>query len=237
MPRKTGKAKTRRTGRRRRYTRNRGLQNLSLQVMPKIRFATHRYAENSQLFINNVFSDQIKLSLNGMYDPNISGGSGQGINHQPYLFDQLNALYNTYTVLGAKVTVILRPGSTSNTYATNVYGEISELSSIQYPGSIAWEKPGIKKALFNSSSANVYNPMKVMQFKWSALKQFRCKDRQELISNEQYNGNSSSNPAHECFLYLTMQAQQLQQTTVKLACDIIIDYICAWTEPKQPNQS
>lgn len=209
-----------------------GLRNLSLSVFPIVKYAKHRYAEQTQLFINNSFSDQLKFSLNGMYDPNISGTG-----HQPYLFDQMNALYNKYTVLGCKIKVYLRSGSTSNSYAMNVFGEMSQLTSIQYPNSLGWEKPRIKVATFNSSSTNVYVPQKVMTFYWSAKKEFRAKDRTELISNEAYEGSSSANPNTQAFLYLTYQAQQIQQTTAKLACDVVIDYIVAWHDPKQPNQS
>lgn len=76
-----------------------------------------------------------------------------------------------------------------------------------------------------------------MTFYWSAKKEFRAKDRTELISNEEYNGDGTNNPAVQAYFYLTYQAQQIQQTTAKLACDVIIDYICAWHDPKQPNQS
>lgn len=219
------------------WRKRQGLRNLSLQILPKVKYVRHRYAESTQLFINNSFSDQIVYSLNGLYDPHISGGSGAGVNHQPYLFDQMNALYNTYCVLGAKITIHLRPGSNGNTYAMNVYGETSELTSVQYPGSIALEKPGVKVARFAASSTNVYTPARKMTFWWSAKKGFRAKDRTELISNEDYNGNGSNNPLVQQFLYLTMQAHALQQTTAVLAADVIIDYIVAWTEPKQVNQS
>ena len=219
------------------YRKRRGLQNLSLQVMPKIKYATHRYAESTQLFINNSFDAQLVYTLNGLFDPNVSGGSGAGINHQPYLFDQMNALYNKYCVLGAKVKIHLRPGSTSNSYAMNVFGETTQLSSVQYPGSIGLEKPGVKIVRFNSSASNVYTPARTMTFYWSAKKEFRAKDRQELITNEDYSGTGSTLPNEQAYLYLTYQAQQIQQTTAKLACDVIIDYIVAWTEPKQPNQS
>lgn len=240
MFRRSKKAKARRSKKAttRSYRRPRkNLVNLGLTVMPKIKFATHRYAESTQLFINNSFEDQIVYRLNSMTDPLVSGGGGVGLNHQPYLFDQMNALYNKYTVLGCKVTVHLRPGSTSNTYAMNVYGETSQLTSIQYPGSIALEKPGVRVVRFNSSATNVYNPAKTMTFYWSAKKEFRAKDRTELISNEEYNGDGTNNPAVQAYFYLTYQAQQIQQTTAKLACDVIIDYICAWHDPKQPNQS
>jgi len=217
----------------------RNLSNLSLQVMPKIKYATHRYAESTQLFITNTFSDQLIYSLNGMYDPlQYSGsGGGVGVNHQPYLFDQMNALYNTYCVLGAKVKVYLRPGSTANAYAMNVYGETSRLTSIQYTNSLGLEKPGVKIVRFNATQSNIYQPQKTMTFFWSAKKAFRAKDRTELISNHEYNGSGSSNPNTEEYLYLTYQGQQIEQTTAKLAVDVVIDYIVAWTDPKQPNQS
>lgn len=224
--------------RRKTRRRRKGLVNLSLQILPKVKYAKHRYAESNQLFIANAFSDQLIYSLNGMYDPlQYSSGGGVGTNHQPYLFDQMNALYNKYCVIGAKATIYLRPGSTANAYAMNVYGETSQLTSIQYTGSLGLEKPGVKVIRMNASQSNVYVPQKKMTFWWSAKKAFRAKDRTELISNEEYNGTGSANPATQEYLYITYQGQQIEQTTAKLACDVVIDYIVAWTDPKQVNQS
>lgn len=226
----------RRRNRHQRYNKNR-LMNLTLNVLPHMKFTKQRYAENTQLYVNNAFSDQLCFSMNSLYDPNKFGGSGVGINHQFYLFDQMNALYNKYTVLGSKITLIIRPVSTANTYPTNVYGEVTELTSLSYPGSIAWEKPGVKIATFNSSASNVYVPQKKMVFNWSAKKWFRTKSRNGIISNANYSGTGSSSPNTEALFYLTAMAQQQNQTTFLFAVDVIIDSIVAWTEPKQPNQS
>lgn len=204
------------------------LMNLSLEVVPHIKFARLRYASNDAMSINNSFQTQNKFSLNGLYDPDISG-----IGHQPYGFDQMMSLYNTYVVLGAKIKILARPGSTSNTYPMNLYCEMSELSSIQYTNEIANEKPGIKKLTFNSSASNVYNPERRQTLWWSAKKWFRAKDRQELINQDEYTGNSTSNPNHQAFLYITYQAQDLQQTTAVLYTDVVIDYIVAFINPKQ----
>ena len=228
----TKKTTTRRKRAPRRGRKNRGLMNLSLQVVPKVAYKKLRYADNMALEIINAYSDQEKFSLNGLYDPDQALGG-----HQPYGFDQMMTLYNKYCVLGAKVNVLLRPGSTSNTYAMNVYAEMSELTSIQYTNSIGWEKPGVKIATFNSSASNVYNPSRRLSFWFSAKKFFRAKNRNDLISNEDYKGSASNNPATEAYLYLTYQGQQIQQTTAKLAVDIVIDYIVAFTDPKQLAQS
>lgn len=228
MPRKSKSGTSRKHTQKKARKSTKKLMNLSLEVVPHIKFARLRYASTDSMSINNAFQTQNKFSLNGLYDPDVGG-----IGHQPYGFDQMMGLYNTYCVLGAKIKILARPGSTSNTYPMNLFTEMSELSSIQYTNEIANEKQGVKKLTFNSSASNVYNPEKRQTLWWSAKKWFRAKDRQELINQNEYLGNSSTNPDHQCFLYITYQGQDLQQTTAVLYTDVIIDYIVAFINPKQ----
>lgn len=215
------------------YRRRRGLQNLSLQVLPIVQFKKMRYADTATLSINNAFTAQKKYSLNGLYDPDITGGG-----HQPLGFDQMMALYNKYCVLGAKISIRMRAGSTANTYPMNLIGEKSLLSSLQYSsGSQPLEKPTCKLITQNTSASNVYNPEKNMKFWFSAKKQFRAKNRRDLTSVDHYNGDSSSNPDQQVFFYLTYQAQNLQQTTATLYIDVVLEYIAAFHDRKQLAQS
>lgn len=237
MPRKTGASRRNNKTQKKRWNRRRTwrpkLQNLSLAVQPVVEYKKMRYASVDTLSINNSFTAQKRFSLNGIFDPDITG-----IGHQPLGFDEMMAKYNKYTVLGAKVFIRGRAGSTSNTYPMNLIIEQSELSSIQYhSGGHPLEKPTCRYVTYNSSASNVYNPEKHMKLKFSAAKAFRAKGRRDLISNDEYNGSSSTNPDHQQFLYVTYQGQALQQTTANLYVDTVIEYIVAFHDRKQLAQS
>lgn len=209
------------------------MMNLTQQVVPMVSYKKLRYHESMGFTINDAFTAQHTWGLNCLYDPYLGIGG-----HQPYGFDEMMALYNRGVVLGAKVTVLARPGSTANSYASNLYGEISNLSSLQYTSaSHGWEKPGVKVITFNGMQGNTGSPEKRMTFWYSAKKYFRARDRQELITNDAYRNTSSANPASKSTLFLTYAGQGYQQTTMNLAVDVTIDYICAFTDRKQLLQS
>lgn len=227
-----GSVSTKKIVRRKGQKRNR-LMNLSLQVQPIVMYRKMRYASVDSLTLSNALQAQKRFSLNGLYDPDISG-----IGHQPLGFDEMMTLYNKYTVLGAKVHIKGRVGSTANTYPMNLIAEQSELSSIQYTsGGQPLEKPTCKVVTYNSSATNVYNPEKRITLWFSAKKAFRARGRRDLISNDEYNGDSSSNPDHQQFLYVTYQGQGLQLTTAQLFVDTTIEYIVAFHDRKQLFQS
>lgn len=233
------RAKTLKRGNRRvrrnytRKNRQNRLMNLSLEVLPLVSYKKLRYADTASLAINNALTAQKKYSLNGLYDPDITA-----IGHQPLAFDEMMALYNKYCVLGAKIHIRARPGSTSNTYPMNLIGEKTQLSALSYQsGSHALEKPTCKIVTQNSSASNVFNPEKHMTFWFSSKKEFRAKNRRDLISVDHYNGDSSSNPDQQVFFYLTYQGQDMQQTTAVVYVDVVIEYIAAFHDRKQLAQS
>jgi len=240
MPYKRGYKKTakRRQGliaRYKKYQRRRrqGLTNFSLQVLPIVQFKKMRYADTATLSISSGLDTQKIYSLNGMYDPDVTGGG-----HQPLGFDQMLSLYNKYCVLGAKISVRMRNGSTGNTYPMNLIGEKSLLSSLTYSsGSQALEKPTCKIITSNTSASNVYNPEKNMTFWFSAKRQFRAKNRRDLLSVNHYSGDSGGNPDQQVFFYLTYQAQDKQLTTATTYVDVVIEYIAAFHDRKQLAQS
>lgn len=225
-----------RKGARRRYRAiryKRKLMNLTQQVIPIIGFKKLRYHDTMALNLINTFQAQKKYSLNGLYDPDITG-----IGHQPLGFDQMMGLYNKYCVLGAKVTILGRPGSTSNSYPMNLVVEQSQLSSLSYQSaSQAWEKNTCKIVTFNSSYQDVYVPQQKLGLNFSAKKTFRARDRNQLISVDHYNGDSSSNPDQQQFMYVTYLGQGDQQTTASLYVDVTIEYIVAFHDRKNILQS
>lgn len=80
--------------------------------LPKVFRGSFRYAETFNLTTgtSGVMGTQQVMNLNCLYDPNYTGAG-----HQPYGFDQIQALYQKYQVDKVKVTLIwTTPGGTAD---------------------------------------------------------------------------------------------------------------------------
>lgn len=103
-------AKTMMSAKKRTLTASKYIMTRALQVRkqfpapPKLR-TTCRYFGNFKSINGGLggTADTVVFSANGMWDPDITA-----VGHQPVGFDQFMALYDHYTVLGAKITAFYR---------------------------------------------------------------------------------------------------------------------------------
>lgn len=80
----------------------------------------HRYSDLYALGTGTggIFGGTQAMSLNGLYDPDISGTG-----HQPYAFDQMAGMYGNYRVMKIKYTVLFTtPGATADVLCCVSYG-------------------------------------------------------------------------------------------------------------------
>lgn len=70
-------------------------------ALPKRVENTHRYFESNLLNPSAGTTVKTYYRANGMYDPSVAVGG-----HQPMLFDQMSALYNHFTVIESRITVV-----------------------------------------------------------------------------------------------------------------------------------
>lgn len=184
---------------------------------PKKIIETHRYCEQVNLTtgVGGVLS-VYNFSCNGMYDPNVSGTG-----HQPMFFDQVNAIYNQYCVIGSKITVEWTcPGAAINM----VYGIVINDNTAAPPSlNAAMEHPS---CISRTYPYNAYtNPSTFMTKKFSAKQNFG----RVPVGNSAFTGNGSTNPSEQMYYQLFVDSSAVS-TQGTLTAKVTIDYIAVWTE-------
>lgn len=194
----------------------------SNHTFPKMMKITHRYIETLGLTCTAGVAGKYQWSLNGLFDPNITGGGGQ-----PLLFDQMTPLYQHYCVIGAKVTIKCTPTSTLN--PASVVGAYIDSGT----GAALSATPD----LIANSQHSVVMPIggvntKVFTTKWSAKKFFG----RSPLANDELQGTAAANPAEQS--YFTLYVASLDQTSnTSMNCILDIEYIAIWKETKAITQS
>lgn len=194
------------------------------KLMPMVTFGrgfpmkckvVHRYCETVQLSSTTGVPVTYRLSTNGMYDPNHTGGG-----HQPLYFDQFVTLYDHYVVLASKIkvlsiinsnnsaTISMLTDDDTTTTAGATPEDFFEQSSGRRPKILA---PNIQPVTLNSS--------------WSASKTFG----RSVLSNTDLQGTSATNPAEQS--YWTIIFQPLDKVS-SATCFITveIEYTAIWKE-------
>lgn len=219
--------------RRKRYGGNPG--GLSVTTMggfPKSKVVKMRYNEHVSL---NSASGAIATNFfraNSIFDPNQTG-----IGHQPLGRDQWELFYNTYTVIGAKVTVnfcvqgVPTPSSTATQLAVGIYlcddttvpttvEEMVEqgLSKWNYIIGVSQSGKAIRQM------THTYSPKKFHNIK-------DMKDNQALLG-----ADFSTNPVQQAY-FAVWSGACAGGDPGAISCDVIIDYIVLCSEPKTLAQS
>lgn len=184
----------------------------------------HRYVDTIVLSATTGAPSAYFWSANGMYDPDITGTG-----HQPLYFDQYSALYNHYTVIGAKVTfrVVSAASSYSPMRVVAVVDDDASNPSNQVDA-IAEQTQGTNVRIFPSNSTDIVH---VLTLKWSAKKVFGG----SILGNDKLQGSPSANPEEQSYFCLTLQPSPATNGAVSV--NITIEYIAIWDELKQVGQS
>lgn len=185
---------------------------------------THRYAQTG--VIQGGSSGAMvtyNFRCNGMFDPDASGGG-----HQPMYFDQMTALYDHYTVIGAKITVIFAIAESTPTVTQTrmpiTVGVFINDDTTTTPGI-----NGVLENATNSASSFTLNdgsPRRLVK-KWSAKKTFGG----SILGNSNLTGTATVNPAEEQFFTLFTDSSAVVEA-IDVFYRVQIDYIAVWTELK-----
>jgi len=176
------------------------------------------------------------------------------LGHQPRGFDQLGALWNHYTVIGAKMTVMwcptpdLEPVSNPGqplvfqpNYET-ICGQISLRAAQPQFAPVAntvRRNKEYRDNVFGYVSQGS-TPCLRLSKSFSAKKFFTKPD---ILDNAELQGNTrgggaGDNPEEGAFfVILTSNADMQQATTARIALDVFIEYIVVFHEPRQPPSS
>jgi len=190
-----------------------------------------RYVDYKALSPGNAgVLDTLVYSLNGLYDPDITGTG-----HQPRGFDQLcgadngAGLYHHYCVLGAKITVEFANKDAS--YVNRCFMGIADSSSAI--SSLLFYEEASKSRCRSVGVLGSGKDIVTMPMKWSAKKWFA---KPSVITERDLVGSNTSNPVEQAYLHISVGNPQNVDSG---AVDVVvkIDYIVRFTVPLTPAVS
>lgn len=227
MPRKIkGKSKSRRRRTYRKYYKKRGVAPSTFMFAPlgKTQSVNHRYIENVSLDAGQYTVQDYVFSANGMFDGNITGTG-----HQPLGYDELCNLFSHYCVTGSKITVQTANSSQIRPFymAIALRGDSTNLGT-KLVGEIL-EQPGLKRVL-----VGIDGLPKTLSYGFSAKRFFTAKN---LVSDAQYNGSASVNPAEQAYFHVLIFSMSGQDDLTSQPVSVTINYHSVWSEPKILIQS
>lgn len=160
------------------------------------------------------------FSMNGMYDPDITG-----VGHQPLGFDQtVGVMYNHYTVIASRARVSVFNRDTL--YPINCILQLkdtattsTDVDDIIENGLCRWD---------TIPPAGTGGAQKNLVINCSPTKFFGRK----VLQDDIFRGSSSSNPSEQVYLHV-VAAPTVATDTSDLRCTIEIEYTAILTEPIQ----
>jgi len=190
-----------------------------------------RYCE--QILFNTGISGATEYNFraNDVYDPNITGGG-----HQPMGFDQWMAVFNHFVVLGSKITVtplydsattvsppcLIGVGQfdTTGRMATKALDEITEISATMKN----------RHSYMHLISSN--HPKSVRAF-YSARKEFQGNP----ATLDKLIGSASNSPTEASVFTVYAVGATSAVDPAQVYCNIVIDYVVKFLEPRPLGQS
>jgi len=190
--------------------------------MPRTMKKSFNYSEKISVNATSGAAQPYFFSCNSLYDPNRTGTG-----HQPLGFDQyLGNLYDHYTVIGAKITLMAMSQSTTVPAANQLLSIIirdtsTSTSSIE----TAIEQGRAVYGMLGSSDGgsatlkltHAVNPAKFL-------------GRSHPLSDSQLKGGAGASPVEECFFEISTSSMGSDDPP---AVDILvtIEYTAVLTEP------
>lgn len=163
------------------------------------------------------------FSLNGLYDPDITG-----IGHQPIGFDEIMPLYDHYTVIGARARLTFTNGDPN--VAQRIILQLKDQSTTSTNISEILEN-GMSRWCVASKEGGGKDTC-TLSINCSMNKFFGKK----TLTEHDYRGGISSNPTEQVYLHCT--AAPLDGVdSIGVKCTLVIEYIAIFHEPKQLTQS
>lgn len=162
--------------------------------------------------------DTYVFSLNGLYDPNITG-----IGHQPLGFDELMAMYNHYTVVSSRAKVQFNNTDAAN--ACTAILQIKDTATTSTDMSTVIENGRCVYCVLGPESGG--SAVKSLSINCS-MKQFFGKT---IVTEHDYRGSISANPNEQVYLHITA-APRTTSDQDAVFVTVQIDYLALLHEPK-----
>lgn len=162
------------------------------------------------------------FQANSMYDPDHTA-----VGHQPRQFDQRMTMFDHYTVLGAKILVQAVNNQTSSQgviIACTLQDDNTAITSLDD----LMEYPKKKHRILTAQQ-----PRASLVQTYSCKKFFHTKP----LSDSDQRGSVASNPLEGAYFGIYCQTMDKLLGTGSVDVIVTIDFICAFTERKQPAKS
>lgn len=164
-------------------------------------------------------------SLNGLYDPNITGAG-----HQPMGFDQIMLMYNNFTVIGAKARITFR--TTDSSTGVDVGCHISTTSTAPNNLDELIENGRCKWKLLGYQGGNGPT-IAHMNAKASIKKYFQMKN---IMDEDDLKGTVLTNPNKQLYLHIFAR-QPNNVDSQPVYAQVLLEYVSIFTRPIMLNQS
>lgn len=230
-------------GRKRRRTRSSSRARgsfLPLNGFPTTLVAKHRYVETVTVpYTPASGATVVNYQINGVYAPNLS----TILDHQPKGFDEMMAIYKTYTVIGAKMTVrnVQTDVKKDRSFMWGIYGTPNATGStggLYAKGETdILETKGVVKRFCvpNNVNAAIMNNV-VATYKYSPKKVFG----KNFVITDRNQGDSGHNPTEAYVIQLWVQGLFTDPAgAIEKGANFLvsIDYIVKYSERKLLPQS
>lgn len=165
------------------------------------------------------------FSANGMYDPDITGAG-----HQPRGFDELMALYDHFTVIGAKITVDFVNTDTSNAMVCGIVTQ--DNNTLTTDINDIMERKGFKYKQIGNKNGATNNTCRITQ----VVNPARFLGRSKALSDSELKGSKVANPGEQVF-FVPYVFSPAGQDGGNVYLTTKIEYTAILHEPHQPAES
>lgn len=156
-------------------------------------------------------------SMNGLYDPSITG-----LGHQPIGFDQLMPMYDNYTVIGSRARVTFSNESATKSAICTLQLKDNAASSVLTDDVL--ENGNSQFAVLGAATGNAVKtlvaPCNVSKFLG-----------RKVLQDDDCRGHINANPLEQVYLHVTAKTYDALATTIRYS--IVIEYVAILTEPVQ----
>lgn len=231
MPYRRKQKKKRFTRRKRPYRRKR---SLPVGGFANSKLVKLRYVQTISLNATGVIPAINEFRANSVYDPDKTG-----VGHQPSNHDRLAAIYDRYTVLGAKCTVHWVP--TSSTPISPPPVLLLHTSENGGDLALAHASGGINNVLeqprLSNSHSYIGDPSSkpVMLTKYFSAKKFFGISK--FVGDSPYSADTTANPTEGAFFEVGVISPDDSVDPGAVSVRVEIDYIVVYTEPKRADAS
>jgi hypothetical protein len=168
------------------------------------------------------------FSANGLYDPDITSTG-----HQPMPFDQMMLSFEHYCVHKAKIIATFRNVSVSAVYPVDVAISLNAGTSAVSNYQTLVENGLLERMKLNCNNAGVSNSIGTLT---RVIDISRFGDVPSLLSNPDYKGTISSNPAEQSYFHISCW-NPLDTTVVSASVEVVIEYDATFFEPRKNSIS